>query len=612
MKKVIFTGFLSLILLQSVHAQDTISYIIRFPNAVHHEADITLKLDNLKASEVTAIMSKASPGRYAVHNFAKNIYSLNAKGESEASYEIKRVAPEEWKIANINTSVRINYTLFANHADGTYSGIDEDFANLNMPASLLWIKHMEHLPVKVIFELPDTTTWKIATQLHLLDSTKHVYFAPDLHYLMDSPCILGNFTLKEFTTHIDQSPRFLMAIKADSPEEEFVKFVNMTKKVVSEEMEVFGEFPDFSDSTYTFLCSFGEGYYGDGMEHRNSTMISDDMPLTENQNRLIDAVSHEFFHVWNIERIRPASLEPFDFTRANVSGELWFGEGFTNYYGDLALCRSGISTQDQYLNGLSGKLNLFVNAPGWKYGSPVYMSEMAAFTDRSSSIDDDNFTNTFVSYYYYGEMIALALDLSLRAEFKNLSLDDFMKAVWVKYGKEEIPYTNLDLLNTLIEVCGNNDFASQFFETYINGNKLPDFETLFDTFGYKLIKKNPGKPSIGFVRFKYEGDTAIVISTPLIGSALYEAGVNKGDLILSIDDQAVTSYPELNFIIGTRKIDDEIDVSFSHLGKLKKGSFKLKEDSQIVLIPKEKFSMKITPEEEKLRAEWLNSKVIDK
>jgi len=114
------------------------------------------------------------------------------------------------------------------------------------------------------------------------------------------------------------------------------------------------------------------------------------------------------------------------------------------------------------------------------------------------------------------------------------------------------------------------------------------------------------------VRFKYEGDTAIMISTPLVGSALYEAGVNKGDLILSIDDQAVTSYPELNFIIGTRKIDDEIDVSFSHLGKLKKGSFKLKEDSQIVLIPKEKFSIKITPEEEQLRAEWLNSKVIDK
>ncbi len=612
MKKVILSILLSFILLQSANSQDTITYLIRFPNAVHHEADITIKLDNVKDSAVTAIMSKASPGRYAMHNFGKNIYSLFAVDDSNAKYEINRTAPDRWKVSNIHSSVLINYTLYANHADGTYSGIDEDFANLNMPATLLWIEHMEHLPIKVIFDLPDTSSWKIATQLHLLDSTKNSYSATDLQYLMDSPCILGNFELKEFTADIHKSPRFLMAINADSNEEEYDKFVNMTKKVVSEEMKIFGEYPDFSDSTFTFLCSYGEGYYSDGMEHRNSTMISDYIPLTGNQDRLIEAISHEFFHIWNIERIRPAALEPFDFTEIQISGELWFGEGFTNYYGDLALCRSGILDQNSYLNGLSGKLNLFVNAPGWNFGSPVYMSEMAPFTDRSSSIDDDNFSNTFVSYYYYGEMIALALDLSLRTEFKNLSLDDFMKAVWIKYGKEEIPYTNPDLLNTLTEVCGNSDFSRHFFETYIFGNTIPDYESLFDKFGYKMIKKYPGKPSIGFVRLKYEGDTAIMMSNPLIGSALYDAGVNKGDLILSIDDQAVTSYPELNFIIGTRKINDEIDVSYSHLGKLKKGSFKLKEDNQIVLIPKEKFSIRVTEEEELLRSNWLSPIVLDK
>ena len=109
---------------------------------------------------------------------------------------------------------------------------------------------------------------------------------------------------------------------------------------------------------------------------------------------------------------------------------------------------------------------------------------------------------------------------------------------------------------------------------------------------------------------KFEGDTATLLSPPLVETALYKAGLNKGDLILSIDEQPVTSYPELNFIIGTRKIDDEIDISFSHFGKMKNSNFKLAEDNQLVLIPKEKFSIQITEEEEKLRADWLNSKVV--
>jgi len=237
------------------------------------------------------------------------------------------------------------------------------------------------------------------------------------------------------------------------------------------------------------------------------------------------------------------------------------------------------------------------------------MSELASYTDNAPANDETNFSNTFLTYYAYGSAIALALDLTIRTEFEGVTLDDLMKSMWISYGKTEDPYTNSDIQKILSEVCSDNDFAADFFDSYIFGNELPDFTSLFDQFGYKLIQKNPGKPNIGFLRLKFEGDTATLLSQPLVESALYEAGVNKGDLILSIDDQAVTSYPELNFIIGTRKVGDEIDISFSHLGKLKQSSFKLQEDKQLVLIPKEKFSIKITEEEEKLRQEWLGSKV---
>ncbi|NJN28059.1 MAG: M61 family metallopeptidase [Cyclobacteriaceae bacterium] len=463
-------------------AQDSLNYVIRFPNARHHEAEIILQLRNVREPSLILRMSQSSPGRYAMHQFAKNIYDISPTGNQKAT--IKRIAPEAWEVSDIKGSVDIRYTLFANRADGTYSGIDRDFAVLNMPSTLLWPENKLHLPVLVQFDLPDSINWRIATPLSVADSAKKQFTAPNLSYLMDSPCLLGNLKLREFYVAEDSVPRIRMALHTVANDAEIDILVEMAKKALAEQKEVFGEFPAFEDSTYTFLCGYGPGYYDDGMEHRNATMITSNIPLGGNQEWLIGTLSHEFFHVWNMERLRPASLEPFDFTRANISGELWFGEGFTSYYGDLALCRSGVLDTDKYLYTIGSTINYISNAPGWRYGSPVHMSEMATFTDQSSFVDETNFANTFISYYTYGEMIALALDLTLRSSFQDVSLDDYMKALWIKYGKNEKSYTNLDLMHTLGEVCGDKQFAHQFSKSTslaIPCPTLPDFSKSLDT-----------------------------------------------------------------------------------------------------------------------------------
>lgn len=593
----------------SVVAQDTITYHISFPNAIHHEAEIGIHLQNIKTDYINAIMSKTSPGRYAVHDFGKNVYKLQAFGENKTVCPIQRIEPDVWSIGSIRNSLTLQYTIYANHADGTYSGIDADFANLNMPATFMWMEDLDDLPIKIVFNLPDTSQWKIATQLILIDSLTNTYFAPDLQYFMDSPCILGNLKLQEFRVDDQEDIKIKLAINTDAPEGEIEIFKNLIKGILLEQKAVFGEFPEFNKNTYSFLCSYGPGFYGDGMEHRNSTMISSALPLAGNQNRLIGTISHEFFHVWNIERIRPEHLEPFDFRKPTISGELWFGEGFTSYYGDLTLCRAGILDKDRYIGSLSTLINYAVNAPGWSYGSPVYMSELATYADRSSFVDDTNFANTFLSYYDYGQLIAMALDLTIRAKYPGKSLDDVMNAMWLNFGRDEIPYSNRDIENALAEVCNDEGFARTFFKRHIYGNELPDFEEIFDQFGYKLIKKNPERPGIGYVRLKFEGDTATLISDPLVGTGLYEAGVNKGDLVLLLDGQPVTSYPELNFIVGTRKIGDELEVQYSHLGRLKKGTFKLKQENQVLLVPKEKFSIRLEEKEQILRDNWLSSRI---
>ncbi|MCK5703875.1 MAG: M61 family peptidase, partial [Cyclobacteriaceae bacterium] len=163
MNKAFLLFVLSLTYLQPSLSQDTITYTVYFPNAVHHEAEISLRLERVQSKELTAIMSKSSPGRYSIHDFGKNIYNIKAYDDDNVSVSIQKIEPDVWSLAGINNTLNVSYTLYANHADGTYSGIDAEFANLNMPATLLWIKGMESLPVKVIFNLPDTSSWKIAT-----------------------------------------------------------------------------------------------------------------------------------------------------------------------------------------------------------------------------------------------------------------------------------------------------------------------------------------------------------------------------------------------------------------------------------------------------------------
>jgi predicted metalloprotease with PDZ domain len=172
--------------------------------------------------------------------------------------------------------------------------------------------------------------------------------------------------------------------------------------VRQQQAAIFGELPRFDFGTYTFIADYLPWVNGDGMEHRNSTILTSTGSLRERALGVLGTVSHEFFHAWNVERIRPASLEPFDFEEANMSGELWFAEGFTSYYGPLTLRRAGSRRRAVRAAMGRGTINTVVNAPGRRYFSPVEMSMQAPFVDAATSVDPHNRANTFISYYTWG------------------------------------------------------------------------------------------------------------------------------------------------------------------------------------------------------------------
>ena len=596
----------TLLLLVAAHpaAAQELKYEVSFPNAVHHEAEITLSATGLPRRPVQFQMSRSSPGRYALHEFAKNVYAVRAEDGAGNPLAVTRADPYTWSVAGHTGTVRFSYILYADRADGTYSQVDDTHAHLDMPASFIWIRGLESWPMSVSFRLPPNSRWKAATQLY--PTTDPLRFtAPNLQYFMDSPVELSDFVLREWTvTSLAGTFPVRLALHHQGTDTELDSYVEMLKKVVTQEIAVFGTTPRYDVGKYTFIADYLPWASGDGMEHRNSTIITSSRPLAGNEKALLGTASHEFFHSWNVERIRPRSLEPFDFTRANMSGELWFAEGFTSYYGPLFLRRAAVTSLSEYAHGLAGSIDAVVNDPGRQFGSPVEMSMQAPFVDAASSIDPTNEDNTFISYYTWGSVVGLSLDLSLRKEFGK-SLDGFMRMMWTKYGQSEVPYTMQDLQATLVVYAGNQAFADQFFAKYITGREVPDMAVLLAQAGLLLRPRNPGAAWFGPVRLDIDPTGGRIDGPTLIGSPFYEAGLDRGDVVLTLDGQPLTSDSVFQAIKAAHKPGDAVPISFRARGRQSTAHVAMPADSRLEVVTYEEAGLPVTEAIQKFRQGWL-------
>jgi len=387
----------------SLQAQ-TNSYTISFDNAVHHEAVVKAKFPEVKSKTLRVQMSRSSPGRYAIHEFAKNVYGFKATNGAGEALEIKRDDPYSWIITNTDGIINIEYILFANRGGGTYSQVDLTHAHLNMPASFMYAEALQERPIEITFNAREDLGWKVATQLKHEEG--NTFSAPNLYYFMDSPTEISDYQEREFQVD-GQTVKFVL--HDPNPESDFDTYWERVKAIVLQEKAVFGELPPYDFGEYTFLACYAPNVSGDGMEHRNSTILTDTETLAEGGMEWnIGTVSHEFFHSWNVERIRPADLEPFQFDQANMSNSLWFAEGFTSYYTNLILERAGVISAQDYVKGLNGTFNYVWNSPALQYFNPIEMSNQAPFVDAATSVDPVNRENMFISYYSYGSVLGLA------------------------------------------------------------------------------------------------------------------------------------------------------------------------------------------------------------
>jgi predicted metalloprotease with PDZ domain len=356
------------------------------------------------------------------------------------------------------------------------------------------------------------------------------------------------------------------------------------------------------------------------MEHRNSTVLSNSGALRNPRQRggILSTVAHEFFHSWNMERIRAKDIEPFNFEEADVSGELWLGEGFTSYYDELITRRANLTPLDQTLAGLAGTINAVTLSPGRQFRTAEEMSRLAPLVDAAAAIDRTSWDNTFISYYTYGAAIGLALDLSLRDRSNGqTSLDTYMKALWARHGRPgqkdpgmvATPYTMDDLKNVLVEVSGDRAFAMAFFASYIQGHDVADYGALLARAGMVLRKRNPGTATLGPAQLSFSGGGARVGGAVTIDSPLYKTGIDRDDLIVSIARTPVTTQDALNQVLGQQQPGAKLPIRFvRRSGETVNGSIVLDEDPNVEIVPIERTGGSLTDAQKRFRDDWLGSK----
>ncbi len=619
-----FLAVVVLLLISSTAwAQTAVEYKLSFPAPEHRWMQVEVKFPAVPAGVLQVRMARTSPGRYALHEFAKNVFDVKVVNGKGQVLTPARPDPHQWNIAGHDGTAIVTYKVFGDRTDGTYLGIDSMHAHINIPAALMFARGWFERPARVTFVQPPGKTWKVATQL-FPTSEPLVFTAPNIHYLMDSPTDFSAYTLREFTVDDGQKragppPTFRIALTHDGTDAEADAFARDVERIVRETIPIFGELPQFETNTYTFLSTYLPWASGDGMEHRNSTSLTSSGALRNPGQRqgILGTVSHEFFHAWNMERLRSAGVEPFDFEQADMSDDLWLGEGFTSYFDSLILHRAGLLPLEALLGELAGSINAVTLGPGRQFRSPVEMSRMAPFVDAAAAIDRTAFPNLFISYYTYGSVIGLGLDLSLRDRSNaKVTGDQFMKELWTQFGrpgqktpgKVSTPYTVDGLKESLAKAAGDRGFANDFFSKFVEGREVVDFAPLLGRAGLVMRKRAAGKAFAGQVSLQAGGSALRVGGLVPLESPLYKAGVAQDDQLTTLGGVALASMAAWDETLAKQTPGAAVPLRYvRRSGEVVNGSITFDEDPRIEIVTVESTGGTLTDDQRRFRTSWLSS-----
>ncbi|MEH2238312.1 M61 family metallopeptidase [Nostoc sp.] len=540
----------------------TIHYLVAMSQPETHLFEVTLRLVNHPSPILDLKLPVWTPGSYLVREYAKNLQDFMAFAEDKP-LPWRKTSKNHWQIDKTGISeLTVRYRIFANELSVRTNHLDATHGYFNGAALFFRIPGWDKQPIRVTI-VPPHPEWQVTTALPAVGEETNTFLAGDFDTLVDTPFEIGCHQLYKFEV-LGKPHELAIWGKGNYQVQQLIADI---QKIIQVEAQMFGGLPY---ERYVFLLHLFSQAFG-GLEHKNSCSLiyhRFGFRAQEKSDRFIQLVAHEFFHLWNVKRIRPKALEVFDYDQENYTPSLWFCEGTTSYYDLLIPLRAGIYDVQSYLNNLGKEITRYEMTPGRKV-QPVSESSFDAWIKLYRP--DANSGNSQISYYLKGEMVSLLLDLLIRSTHDNQrSFDDVMLKMWQQFGQAEIGYTPEQLQEVIESVAGID--LTDFFKRYIDGIDDLPLNQYLKPFGLQLVADQQEEPYLG-VRINTENGREIIKFVEA-GSPAQAEGIDAGDELLAIDGIKVMA-GGLSDRLKDYQPNDTIQVTVFHQDELRTYSITL-------------------------------------
>lgn len=507
-----------------------IRYSVSFPAPQTNYVEVQAQVPTARRPGIELMMPVWTPGSYLVREFSRHVENVTAVDDAGRRLLVVKSEKNRWQVTTGGAaSVVVSYRVYAREMSVRTNWVESSFALLNGAPTFMTLADLSPRAHEVVIT-PAAGWTRSMTGLAALPGGPHRYVAPDYDTLVDSPILLGNPAVYEFS--IDGKPHYLVN-EGEAGVFDGARAARDIEALVREQRRMWGQLPYDKYVILNVLTAVPGQFAGGGLEHKNSTVLMASPWVTRTRAPYVgwlELASHEIFHVWNVKRLRPIELGPFEYENEVHTRSLWVAEGITEYYGVLAVHRAGLSTRDEYLANVSGLIEEVQTLPGAR----VQSAELASFDAWIKYYrPDENSTNVAMSYYTKGAVLGLLLDARIRkASSGARSLDDAMRSAYAKFSGVR-GFTPADF-RAVLETTAGVDLRS-FWETAVEGTADLDYAEALEVFGLRFRPATPStRPSLGITT---RNDTGrLLVSTVRRGSPGAEAGINVDDEILAIGE----------------------------------------------------------------------------
>ncbi len=544
-------------------------YTLSMPAPHTHYFEVEAELSGAKKNYVDFTLPVWAPGSYLVREFAKNVQGFKATDKSGRALRAEKIDKNTWRVySNKADVVRAKYDVYAYEMSVRTSFLDASHGYVNGTSVFMYPEGYENMAGTLVVK-PYTGWGKVSTGMK--STGGFTYTFPNYDILADSPLEIGNHEVYSFTTA--GVPHEVAIYGEGNFDKE--RLLEDMQKVTTEAVSVIGELP--VDRYLFIIHNLNRG--GGGLEHLNSTTLQTsrwNYGTDSGYTGFLALVAHEYFHLWNVKRLRPLPLGPFNYNQENYTDLLWVSEGITSYYDDLIVRRAGFFTPQRFLDIVSGSINSVENTPGNKVQA-VSEASFDAWIKYYRRTENSN--NAEVSYYTKGGVLGHLLNMEImEATNGEKSLDDAMRYMYNRFYKQlGRGFKEAEFKEALEKVSGRKMDA--FFRDYVNGTKTPDYNSYFDAAGLRLVNSNANNTSASWGASTTMSDGKVMVRGVNRGSSAYEGGLNVNDEIVAINGYRVGS--DLDSFVSGLQVGDTAEVTIAREGKLQTLRFPILKDQSV-------------------------------